>query len=70
MADEDPHRKKSIADIAREVEALDLIKGTPVYESILRGRLAGYTPKNCPHPLSVMNGPYIMCTQCGDQELT
>ncbi len=63
-------KEKSIADVVSSVENESFIKGTDVFESIVQGRLKGYTKDNCPHPAYVMNGAYLLCTQCGDQVLT
>jgi len=68
MAEE--NEKKDLVTIAREIDAQGFIKGTPVYESILKHRLEGYNPETCSHPKSVMNGQYLLCLYCGHQELT
>lgn len=38
-----------------------------VFDSILQGRLNGYTPDNCPHPnkYALTDAHFKLCTQCG-----
>ncbi|MEK6846337.1 MAG: hypothetical protein AABY26_06245 [Nanoarchaeota archaeon] len=62
--------RKSIADAVSSVENEGFIKGTDVFNSIIKGRSEGYTKDNCPHPEYVVNGQYLLCTQCGYNELT
>ncbi len=39
-----------------------------LFESILNGRLEGYTKNNCPHPDDVGDAHSRICTQCGYEE--
>ncbi len=63
--------KENIEKIARDLIAENFKKGTPVFYGIIRGRLKGYTPANCPHPSWVKDGiHFVLCTQCGYEEMS
>jgi hypothetical protein len=63
--------EENIARITTQLfSEIRFTKVGPVFQGILEGRLAGYTPGNCPHPLdrAVVTSEFeYVCGQCGYQ---
>lgn len=70
--------EKNIAAITNQLVAEGFLRSTDdqrrIFDLILDGRLKGHTPDNHLHSDGinthyVKNGNYLLCTQCGHEEL-
>jgi len=65
---------ENIAMVAKQLEKdVKFKRKGSIYQEIMEGRLSGYTPDNCPHPLEkshVIAEVEWICKQCGYQGIT